>query len=175
MPTLPSNSGAGFYNPGGIANEYDKIHSQPGLPGVQPPQASSTGAPPPSHMLPAGPVDPNAPDILQLISGGKFDPPFTVTINRRSGVQTFKSDAGTKRESAYTIVKETIRTPADLLKISAGMTMDVYKPLNNMTLEFQLMLYLAYKNGGLDVPPQPTPSITTEVTVGAETETAETP
>jgi len=113
-------------------------------------------------------MDPNAPDILKLITGGKFDPPFTVTIKRRSGIQTFKSDAGVKREAAFEICKETVRTPSDLLRIRAGMASDVYKPLNNMTLELQFMLYLGYKGGTLDVPPQPVPETVTEVVVETE-------
>lgn len=168
---LPHDSGKEFYNPGGVKESYDKIQGQPSLPGVAPPSAEVTGAPPPQAMLPSAPIDPNAPDILDLITGGKFDPPFTVTIKRRTGIQTFKSDAGVKRESAYEICKETIRTPADLLRIRSGMSADVYTSLNNMTLEFQLMLYLAYKNGGLDVPPTPASEAVTEVIVGTETPT----
>ena len=119
------------------------------------------------------PLDPNAPDILDLIKGGKFDPPFTVTLKKRDGIQTFKSDAGIKRENNYTLCKETIRTPSDLLRIRAGMVAEIYQPLNSMSVEFQLMLYLAYKNGALDVPPPPEPPpAAVEVEVATETEEA---
>ena len=171
MPAIPSNSGAGFYRPGAIESEYEKVHNQPNLPGVAPPQDTEQGAASAAAAFASVvPIDPNAPDILDLIKGGKFDPPFTVTLRKRQGMQVFKSDAGTKTEANFELWKETIRVPADLLRISAGVKAEVYQPLNNMTLEFQLMLYLAYKNRALDVPPPPAPQITTQVSVQAETE-----
>jgi hypothetical protein len=163
-PAMPSNSGAEFYGPGNIEREYERIQHQPELPSVAPPTGSSAG-PPPEAFIPATPIDPNAPDILDLIKGGRFDPPFTITMTRRDGIQTFKSDAGTKTETKYALSKETIRTPADLLRVRAGVTAEIYKPLNNMTLEFQLMLYLAYKNKALDVPSRPpVPAVQEEAT-----------
>ena len=155
MPTMPSNSGAEFYGPGGASNTYDKLQSQPGLPGVSPPTGASTGAPPPAAFVSSSPVDPDAPDVLNLIKGGRFKTPVTITLMRREGMQVFKSDAGVKREAAFVFCKETIREPSDLLRLGAGITAGVYKPLNNMTLEFQLMMYLAHENNALDVPPQP--------------------
>ena len=171
MPGFPSNSGAGFYNPGGIENEYEKLQKQPGLPGVNAPANVGQG-PSAAAFASHTPLDPNAPDILDLIKGGKFKPPFTVTLQKRDGIATFKSDAGVKKEANYALCKETIRTPADLLRIRTGIVAEIYKPLNNMSLEFQLMLYLAYKNGSLDVPPPPEPApTTTEVEVAKEAET----
>jgi len=156
MPGFPSNSGAGFYRPGGIENEYENIQRKPGLPGVGLPTGANSGQLPSASAFESHvPLDPNAPDILDLIKGGKFDPPFTVTLKKRDGIQTFKSDAGVKRETSYALCKETIRIPADLLRIRAGIIAEIYQPLNNMSLEFQLMLYLGYKNGALDVPPPP--------------------
>jgi len=159
MPTMPTNSGKEFYGPGGSANEYDRIQAQPGLPGVAPPTGATTGAAPPPALMPSGPIDPNAPDILELIAGSTFKVPFTVTLKKRSGIQTFKSDAGVKTETAYKLCKETIRAPADLLRIAAGMTAEIYQPLNNMTLEFQLMLYLTHTGGLLSTPPKPAPVV----------------
>ena len=173
MSGVPSNSGSGFYKPGGIDVEYNKIQGQPSLPGVAPPSAEVTGAPPPPAMMPTTPIDPDAPDILDLIRGGKFDPTFTVSLMRREGVQTFKSDAGTKSEPHFILCKETIRTPSDLLRILAGVESGVFKSLNRMTLEFQFMLYLGYRNGALDVPPAPEPAAQTiEVQVASETKEA---
>src|SRR5210317_1502758 len=113
-PAIPQNSGKEFYNPGAAEAEYDKSQSQPSLPGVAPPSGETTGAPPPAAVIPSAPMDPNAPDILQLIQGGKFKTPFTVTLMRREGMQTFKSDAGTKTEANFVLCKETIREPSDL-------------------------------------------------------------
>ena len=172
-PAIPQNSGKEFYSPGAVEAEYDKIQRQPSLPGVAPPSGMTTGAPPPAAMIPSAPMDPNAPDILQLIQGGKFKTPFTVTLMRREGIQTFKSDAGTKTEAKFVLCKETVRAPSDLLRIKAGMVSEVYKPLNNMTLEFQLMLYLSYVGDILDIPPQPVEETTTEVTVATEGATVE--
>ena len=104
-------------------------------------------------------------------TGGKFDPPFTVSLMKREGIQTFKSDAGTKREPNFVLCKETIRAPADLLRILAGVESGVFKALNRMTLEFQFMLYLGYRNGALDVPSMPAPDpATTEIQVASEAE-----
>ena len=168
MPIVPTNSGAGFYSPGGIESEYDKLQKKPGLPGVPPPVDEGRG-PSADAFASNQPLDPKAPDILDLIRGGKFNPPFTITIKKRDGMQTFKSDAGIRREPNYELCKETIRTPADLLRIRTGITAEIYQPLNNMTLEFQLMLYLAYKGGTLDVPPPPIPEAV-KVTVETEEE-----
>ncbi len=154
-PALPQHSGKEFYNPGGTDGEYDKIQNQPELPGVPPPSGAVTGAPPPISAVPSGPIDPNAPDVLELIAGGTFKTPFTVTLMKRSGVQTFKSDAGTKTETAFELCKETIRTPSDLMKLISGIKSEIYKSLNNMTVEFQLMMYLAREHGILEVPPKP--------------------
>jgi len=157
MPTMPKNSGKEFYGPGGSASEYDRIQNQPGLPGVAPPAGATTGAAPPPALMPSGPIDPDAPDVLQLIAGSTFKTPFTLTLKKRSGVQTFKSDAGVKTETAYQLCKETVRSPSDLLRIAAGMKAEIYQPLNNMTLEFQLMLYLAHTSNILNTP-QPAPA-----------------
>jgi hypothetical protein len=168
---VPSNSGSGFYKPGGIGMEYDKIQRQPGLPGVAPPTNQVTGAPPPLPIMPTTPIDPNAPDILDLIRGGKFNPSFTVSLMKREGIQTFKSDAGIKREANFVLCKETVRKPSDLLRILAGVESGVFKSLNRMTLEFQFMLYLGYRSGALDVPSMPdVESETIEVQVASETE-----
>jgi len=152
-PAIPSNSGADFYGPGGIASSYDRIQNQPPLPGVAPPSGQSEADR--QHavtIIQSGYYDETAPDILQLIQGGSFDPPFTVTLMQREGMREFRSDAGTKREANYKLCKETVRDPADLLRITAGIVGEVYKTLNNMSLEFQLMLYLAHKNGALLTP-----------------------
>jgi len=153
-PGMPSHSGAGFYSPGAIKNEYDTIQSQPELPGVPPPAGGTAAASQAAaaQIIQSGYYDEGAPDVLQLISGGSFNPPFTVTLMQREGTQTFKSDAGTKTEAAFKLCKETIRDPSDLLRITAGITSEIYKPLNNMSLEFQLMLYLASQHGALRVP-----------------------
>lgn len=175
-PAIPSNSGSEFYRPGAIDAEYQKIQSQPELPGVAPPVSAGAGAPPEAAFVTNTPIDPAAPDILDLIKGGRFDPPFTVTLTKRDGVQTFKSDAGVKTETKYSLCKETVRTPSDLLRITAGVDAEIYKPLNNMTLEFQFMLYLGYRNAALDVPHHPAPPSTTQVEVRTEEEaTAELP
>lgn len=150
-PAIPQNSGKEFYSPGAVEAEYSRIQNQPELPGVAPPAGASTAASPPA-LMPAGPVDPDAPDILKLISGSTFKTPFTVTLMKRSGVQTFKSDAGIKTEAAYELCKETIREPADLLRVTAGVEAEIYRPLNRMTVDFQLMLYLAHINNALDTP-----------------------
>ena len=169
MTSMPQNSGKEFYGPGGSKNSYDSIQSQPALPGVAPPTGATTGAPLAPILMPSGPIDPNAPDILELIAGSTFKVPFTVTLKKRSGVQTFKSDAGVKTETAYKLCKETIRSPSDLLRIAAGMQADIYQPLNNMTLEFQLMLYLTHTGGLLNTPPKPAP-VAVEAAVEATVE-----
>ena len=145
-PAIPQNSGKEFYQPGGADAEYNRIQGQPGLPGVAPPAGGTTGAPPAPALMPSGPIDPSAPDILDLIGGSTFKTPFTVTLMKRAGVQTFKSDAGVKTETAYELCKETIREPSDLLRITAGVEAEIYKSLNRMTIEFQLMLYIAHIN-----------------------------
>jgi len=156
MPSgMPTNSGAGFYNPGGIQTEYEKVHNKPELPGVGLPNPNDTGAAAAAAaavIIQSGYYDDKAPDVLNLIQGGKFDPPFTVTLMRREGTQIFKSDAGTKREANYKLCKETIRDPSDLLRLTAGMVGEIYKPLNSMSLDFQLMLYLAHQHGALKTP-----------------------
>ena len=150
-PGMPSNSGAGFYSPGAITDEYAKAHNQPALPGVPPPTATSTAAAD-AVIIQSGYYDEAAPDVLHLIRGGTFNPPFTVTLMQREGTQTFKSDAGTKTEAAFKLCKETIRDPSDLLRLTAGMVGEIYKPLNSMSLDFQLMLYLAHQHGALKTP-----------------------
>lgn len=151
---MPSNSGAEFYGPGAIEAEYSKIMRSPELPSVAPPSAAATSGN--SAMaavyVRADDVDPSAPDVLALIQGGRFKTPFTVTLMRRDGVQVFKTDAGSKTEASYKLCKETIREPADLLRIRAAIHAEVYKPLNDMTLEFQFMLYLAHVHGALNSP-----------------------
>lgn len=169
---MPSNSGAGFYNPGAIDTEYERIQNQPPLPSVQPPAGGAADQAAAASIIQSGFYDENAPDVLNMIQGGKFNPPFTVTLMRREGIQTFKSDAGTKTEANYVLCKETIRDPSDLLRITAGIVGEIYKPLNNMTLEFQLMLYIAAQNNALDVPPKPdspVPEPSTQVEVQSET------
>jgi len=151
-PAIPSNSGAEFYGPGAIQAEYETIHRQPELPSVPPPSGGSVDQATAAPILQSGFFDEDAPDVLRLIQGGRFDPPFTVTLMQREGVREFKSDAGVKREANYKLAKETVRDPADLLRIQAGMVSEIYKPLNNMTLEFQLMLYLASQHGALKLP-----------------------
>jgi hypothetical protein len=152
--SIPSNSGQGFYRPGGIDLEYDKLQKQAPLPGVQPPTGAAEAAAA-AVVIESGYYDEGAPDVLALIQGGTFNPPFTVTLMRREGMQVFKSDAGTKREANFVLCKETIRDPADMLRITAGIVSEVYKPLNNMSLDFQLMLYLATQHGALKLPAQP--------------------
>lgn len=175
MPGMPQHSGASFYGPGGIEAEYDKIQKQPELPSVAPPAGSSTADQQAAQVITqSGYYDESAPDILRLIQGGKFDPPFTVTLMQREGIREFKSDAGTKREANYKLCKETVRDPSDLLRITAGMMSEIYKPLNNMSLEFQLMLYIAKQNGALQVPDAPAPA-PAPVEVEVQTETAEQP
>lgn len=152
-PAIPSHSGASFYGPGGIESEYEKVQSQPPLPGVAPPSGTSdSDQQAAAAIIQSGYYDESALDILQLIQGGRFEPPFTVTLMQREGMREFRSDAGTKREANYKLCKETIRDPADLLRITAGIRGEIYKPLNNMSLEFQLMLYLAAQHGALRTP-----------------------
>lgn len=149
-PAIPSHSGASFYGPGGIEQEYEKAHKGPALPSVAPPSGQSEAdQQAAAAIIQSGYYDADAPDILNLIRGGTFNPPFTVTLMQREGMREFRSDAGTKREANYKLCKETIRDPADLLRITAGIMGEVYKPLNNMSLEFQLMLYLAAQHGAL--------------------------
>lgn len=159
-PQVPKFSGREFYNPkpaGTPAADYDSLQSAPALPGVAPPGGSSIGAA--QASIPVGSFDPDAPDILQLIQGGRFKVPFTVTLMRRTGVQVFKSDAGQKTEAKYELCKETIKEPADILRLTAGVKAEIYKPINDLSLEFQLMLYLALSNGAMYVPNAPvTPS-----------------
>jgi hypothetical protein len=164
-PVIPQHSGKEFYNPGSLKADYDNIQNQPGLPSVPPPTAGATGALGSVALMPSGPVDPCAPDVLQLIQGGVFKVPFTVTLMKRSGIQTFKSDAGIKTEAAYELCKETIRTPADLLKIMTGTRAEIYRPLNNMSVEFQLLLYLAYIGGAIQPPSAPATESVVETTV----------
>ena len=152
MPILPQNSGAEFYGPGAIQAEYDRLQNQPPLPGVAPPQGGATPEQAGAAIVQSGFYDERAPDILQLIQGGTFDPPFTVTLMQRKGMREFRADAGVKREANFELCKETIRDPSDLLRIKAGIVGEIYKPLNNMSLEFQLMLYIAANGGGLRVP-----------------------
>jgi len=147
---IPQHSGAGFYSPGGIESEYERLHNKPELPSVAPPSGSSADEQAAAQaFIQSGFFDEDAPDVLRLVQGGRFDPPFTVTLMQREGMREFRSDAGTKREANYKLCKETVRDPADLLRIQAGIVGEIYKPLNNMTLEFQLMLYIAARNGAL--------------------------
>lgn len=176
---IPSNSGSEFYGPGGVEKAYERIQNQAPLPTVAPPsgqtEADQQQA---AAIIQSGYYDETAPDILQLIQGGKFDPPFTVTLMQREGIREFRSDAGTKREANYKLCKETIRDPSDLLRITAGIVGEIYKPLNNMSLEFQLMLYLAQQHGALRTP-QPAGYVSQKGAVAAgldsDEETAELP
>ena len=153
MPSIPSHSGAGFYSPGAIESEYQKVQNQPALPGVAPPSGTSEGdQQQAAAIIQSGFYDETAPDVLQLSQGGRFEPSFTVTLMQREGMRESRSDAGTKREANYKLCKETIRDPSDLLRITAGIVGGVYKPLNNMSLDFQLMLYLAQQHGALRTP-----------------------
>lgn len=97
----------------------------------------------------AGGVDPTALDVLSLAQGAKFAAPFTVTLMRRAGSHVHRTDAGTRQEAAFEVHKETIREPADLLKINAGLVSGAYKLLNNNTIELQLLLYIASTTGVL--------------------------
>lgn len=156
-PIVPKFSGREFYGPkpaGTPVADYDSIQRQPELPTAGLP--SSTAAGQAAASIPAGGFDPDAPDILKLIQGSKFSPPFTVTLMRRTGVQVFKSDAGQKTEPKYEFVKETICEPSDLLRLVAGIRTEVYKPLNEMTLEFQFMLYLGFISRTMTIPGAPT-------------------
>lgn len=156
-PQVPKFSGREFYGPkpaGVPVADYDGIQSAPPLPGVGLPSGSSGGVPTPAS-LPGGGFDPEAPDILKLIQGGRFKVPFTVTLMRRSGVHVFKSDAGSKTEANYELCKETVKDPSDLLRLVAGVKTGVYKGVNDLSLEFQLMLYLALMNGAMVVPGGP--------------------
>lgn len=158
-PIIPKFSGREFYGPkpaGQPVADYDSIQSAPPLPGVAPPTGGPGGAAP-ATLLPGGGFDPEAPDILKLIQGGRFKIPFTVTLMRRAGMQVFKSDAGQKTESKYELCKETIKEPGDILRLIAGVKSEIYKPVNDLSLEFQLMLYLALMNGAMYVPGMPAP------------------
>lgn len=171
VPQVPKFSGREFYGPkpaGQPVADYDSLQSAPPLPGVAPPSGSSGGMATPA-MLPGGGFDPEAPDILKLIQGGRFKVPFTVTLMRREGMQVFRSDAGSKTEAKYVACKETIKEPADLLRLVAGVKNEIYKPLNDLTLEFQLMLYLALMNGAMYVPGMaPPPSDKGKVVAGEQ-------
>jgi hypothetical protein len=137
---------------GAKAAEYDglDIMNKPDLPEVAPPSGGAGSALAAQVVFASGgPVDPNAPDILKVIQGSKFKTPFTVTLMRREGQQVFKSDAGTKTEDKYVLVKETVKDPADLLRLGAAIKMGAYKALNDNSLEFQFMMFLAVQNGAL--------------------------
>lgn len=160
QPIVPKFSGREFYGakpPGQPVADYDRLQNAPELPGVPPPSGSSAFAAQQATMPPGSGFDPDAPDILKLIQGGRFRVPFTVTLMRRAGVQVFKSDAGQKTEAKYELAKETIAEPADLLRLLAGIKSEIYKPVNDLTLEFQLMLYIALNTGAMTVPGAPVP------------------
>lgn len=125
------------------------IMNQPDLPEVAPPSTSSSGASATAAMFPSVAVDPNAPDVLKLIQGAKFTTPFVVTLMRKVGQQVFRSDVGQKTEDRFEPTKELIKDPSDLLRLSAATKVGVYRPLNDMSLEFQFMLYLAAQHGVL--------------------------
>ena len=172
---IPQHSGAGFYSPGGIDSEYEKIQRKPELPSVPPPSGTSEADQQAAAVITqSGYYDESAPDVLDLIRGGTFDPPFTVTLMQREGMREFRSDAGTKREANYKLCKETIRDPSDLLRITAGIIGEIYKPLNNMSLEFQLMLYIASRDGALRLPAPPSQKGAVAAGLAAEAEDEET-
>jgi hypothetical protein len=136
-------------NPGEKAADYDVagIMNQPDLPEVAPPSATSAGGPSPTMFAAGASVDPNAPDVLKLVQGCKFKTPFTITLMKQAGKNVFKSDAGTKTEDKYEVCKETIKDPSDILRLLAAVKVGVYKPLNDMGVEFQLMMYMATQHG----------------------------
>jgi hypothetical protein len=152
-PNKIITTGADSYAPKktGESVNFDpsSILSQPDLPEVAPPSGSSSGATMATAMFPVTAADPNAPDVLKLIQGAKFETPFVVTLMRKVGHQIFKSDAGQKTEDRFEPVKELIKDPSDLLRLSAAIKVGVYKSLNDMSLEFQFMLYLAAQYGVL--------------------------
>ncbi|MGD9726570.1 MAG: hypothetical protein AB7L09_01265 [Nitrospira sp.] len=170
-PGFPSNSGSDFYGPGGVEAAYERIQNQAELPGVAPPSGQSEAdVQQAAAILRSGFFDEDAPDILQLIQGGVFNPPFTVTLMQREGMREFRADAGVKREANYKLCKETVRDPSDLLRLKAGIVGEIYKPLNNMTLEFQLMLYISAKNGALYNPNAARPSTKGKISAGMDTD-----
>lgn len=153
-PSKIITTGADSYAPkktGERVVDYDasSIMNQPDLPEVAPPSGSGAGATATAAMFPTGAIDPSAPDVLTIIQGSKFTTPFVVTLMRKVGQQVFKSDAGQKTEDRFEPVKELIKDPSDLLRLSAATKVGVYRSLNDMSLEFQLMLYLAAQHGVL--------------------------
>lgn len=137
--------------PGERVVDYDKMLSQPDLPEVAPPggAGADTKAAAQAMFANGGQFDPTAVDVLKMIQGSKFATPFTVTLMKRNGLETFKSDAGTKTEDKYEICKETIKDPSDLLRLGAAIKVGAYKSLNDNSLEFQFMMYLAAQHGVL--------------------------
>lgn len=132
--------------------EYDGLDmlNKPDLPEVAPPSGSAgSAAAAQAVFATGGPVDPNAPDVLKSIQGSKFKVPFTVTLMRREGQQVFRSDAGSKTEDKYVLIKETIKDPSDLLRLGAAIKLGAYKALNDNSLEFQFMMFLAIQSGAL--------------------------
>jgi hypothetical protein len=136
--------------PGERVVDYDGLLNKPDLPEVPPPGGTGGDkAAAQAVFAQSGHFDPTATDVLKMIQGSKFSVPFTVTLMKRNGLETFKSDAGTKTEDKYELCKESIRDPGDLLRINAGIKIGAYKALNDNTLEFQFMMYLAAQHGVL--------------------------
>lgn len=102
---------------------------------------------PTGPVPPEGDVDPDAPSVLHLIGSTTFKDPFTVTLLRKTGTHVVRTDAGSKTEDSHTICQETVREPADLLKLISGVAAGSYKLLNNNSLELQFLMLLAHKGG----------------------------
>ena len=136
-----NSEAASVYSPRGPGEKVMDYDKETG-PAVAPPEQAPLIGP---AIL--GGVDPEAVRVLSLIQGAKFKRPFTVTLMRREGMHVFKTDAGSKTEASFAIHEETIREPSDLLRINAAISSGAFKTLNNNTVEFQLLLYLAAEGG----------------------------
>lgn len=100
---------------------------------------------------PKNEADPEAPNILQVMGSKKFKEPFTVSLMRRTGEKiVLRTDAGTKVEDEYEICSETVRRPADLLRLISGVAGGSYKLLNNNSIELQAFMHLAASSGVLE-------------------------
>lgn len=153
-PSKIITTGADSYapkKPGEKSADYDAgdIMNQPDLPEVAPPSGGASAAAAQIAFASSGQVDPNAPDVLKLIQGTKFKTPFTVTLMKKAGQHVFKSDAGSKTEDKFELCKETIREPADLLRLNGAIKVGAYKAVNDISLELQLMMYLATECGAI--------------------------
>lgn len=150
-PNKIITTGADSYapkKPGERVVDYDptNIMNQPDLPEVPPP-GNAAAAAAQAVFAQSSYVDPSAPDILKIIQGTKFSTPFTVTLMKRAGVHVFKSDAGQKTEDKYELCKETVKEPADLFRLGSGIKTGAYRTINDISLEFQFMVYLATQHG----------------------------